>query len=195
MSSWRGKFWSKKFDRPDLTFLSVIIPHQMRPPDLKSESVLKTPPRAVNPLLVSPCKPQHRLKLLVDSKCTVLLVRTSTISSSAHTPARLFKKLKVQFSYKPRHLRRTWDLGSRVFDETNLNLPCICIFVLTLHIWKIILKKEIKSCSHKNIYTADIDWTRQELSVRYLGFVVYSPSGLFGNCVCVRLHRQQFSCK
>ena len=48
-----GVFWSKFFDWPDSTFLSAIISHQMRPSDPKSEKVLKTPPSAVNPLLLA----------------------------------------------------------------------------------------------------------------------------------------------
>ena len=41
----------KKVDRPHLTFLSAIIPHQTRPSNPKSEKVLKTPPSAVDPLV------------------------------------------------------------------------------------------------------------------------------------------------
>ena len=46
-----GVFWSKFFNRPDSTFLSAIIPHQMRPSDPKSEKLFGTPPSSVPPLL------------------------------------------------------------------------------------------------------------------------------------------------
>ena len=54
-----GGVWSKKNDRPNVTFLSAIFPHQMRPSDVKSEKVLKTLLSAVDPLVLS----RHRLVL------------------------------------------------------------------------------------------------------------------------------------
>ena len=45
-----GRFWSKFFNQSDSTFLSAIIPHQMRPSDPKSEKLFGTPPSSVPPL-------------------------------------------------------------------------------------------------------------------------------------------------
>ena len=38
------------------------------------------------------------------------------------------KYIKNQFPYKPRHLRRVWDLVRRVFDEANPNLRGLFLF-------------------------------------------------------------------
>jgi len=56
--------------------------------------------------------------------------------------------LKNQFRYKPRHLRRTWYLGTRIFDKANPNLLGVILFE---HYLESYFEKEVKNGSDKII--------------------------------------------
>ena len=75
---------------------------------------------------------------------------------------------KNQFLSKPRHLRGTRDLSTRVFVEKNLILSCILLFVRYLESY---FEKEVKMY-HTKIYTVHLNSACQEVSIRGFGIVV-----------------------
>ena len=88
-----GRVLVKKIDRPNLTFLSATIPHQMRPPDPKLEKVLKTPPSAVNLLLDRPhVHPPKHSRLIVSKVC----VKTASLAVLRHRQHQPWRSLNSQ---------------------------------------------------------------------------------------------------
>ena len=61
-------------------------------------------------------------------------------------------KLKNQFTIDPRHLRKVWDLGTRIFDEANPILPGIFLLEPCFHLFK---KNSRSKNDHRN-YTRKI---------------------------------------
>ena len=87
----------------------------------------------------------------------------------AHTYYLDFLKcLENWFPNKPRHLRRMWDLGTRVLYIAN---PILLGIFLSGRYLESYFEKEVKT-DHTKIYQADPDSSRRELSVHGLGFVV-----------------------
>ena len=68
----------------------------------------------------------------------------------------------------PRALRRVWDLGRRVFDETNPNLPGAFLFG---HYFRSYYEKEVKIARTK-MHLTDLNSPRRELSNGGLRIVV-----------------------
>ena len=86
-------FLVKKINRPNSTFLSATIPHQMRPPDPKLEKALKTPPSAVNLLLYRPhVHPPRHSRLIVSKVC----VKTASLAVLRHRQHQPWRSLNSQ---------------------------------------------------------------------------------------------------
>ena len=97
-------------------------------------------------------------------------------------------QLKNKFAIDPRHLRRIWDINTRVFDEAKPNLPGISFFGRYL---ESDFEKEVKM-DHTKIYLADLYSACRELSKSGLKIVV--ALSVCWQFLCVRLHEVQSSC-
>ena len=94
------------------------------------------------------------------------------------------------YKNEPRHLRRIWDLGPRVFDKANPNLLCIFLFGNYLESY---FKKEINNQSRRNMHGRSGFFSSR--AFRMWSRIFCSPSGLFGNWFyCVHLLGVESSC-
>ena len=92
---------------------------------------------------------------------------------------------------KKRHLRRTWELRIRVFDETNPNLPCLFLFGRHLESY---FEKRFQNESQKR---HNIFWFSSPRAFQPWSRICHSPS-VFSviHClfVCTRNPIQLYAC-
>ena len=93
------------------------------------------------------------------------------------------KQLKNQFGIDPRLFRRIWDLGTRVFDKANPNLPGIFLF-------ERYLESYFEKIGQKWI-TQNIPGRSEFCSLRAFriwSWICHSPFGSLANWFCVCLY-------